>query len=201
MAASPQAISTSIETRTYAALGRRLAAYLIDVVTFGSISFGVVGVLLLLRNLSLWSLSYHGIPPDALWRALGLGAKLAILLAYVLSLGSLYFTTFESSPWQATIGKRILGMYVTDEKGNRITPYRAFGRWLAKWIAGLFLLSVVSLFTIVATKKKRAVHDYMAATVVCRGTPATSGPIEPWRIVVAFGVPFLWLLGTFLATL
>src|ERR1700688_3252931 len=33
----------------------------------------------------------------------------------------LYFALMESSPWQATLGKKLLGLYVTDIHGQRLT--------------------------------------------------------------------------------
>src|SRR5262249_38555163 len=40
----------------------------------------------------------------------------------------LYSSLLESSPWQATLGKKALGILVTDLEGNRITFRRASGR-------------------------------------------------------------------------
>src|SRR5450759_1611861 len=33
----------------------------------------------------------------------------------------LYFAVMESSPWQATLGGKLLGLYVTDLHGQRLT--------------------------------------------------------------------------------
>jgi len=43
-------------------------------------------------------------------------------LGYVVSISFnwLYFTIFESSKWQATLGKKMLGIKVVDENGRRI---------------------------------------------------------------------------------
>ena len=46
----------------------------------------------------------------------------------------LYFSLLESSAWQATLGKRLLGLVVTDPEGKRIAVIRAIGRFYAKWI-------------------------------------------------------------------
>jgi len=47
---------------------------------------------------------------------------------------SLYFILFESSAWQATWGKRRLGLRVTHTDGTRLTILRAGSRTLLKFI-------------------------------------------------------------------
>ena len=47
---------------------------------------------------------------------------------------SLYFLLFESSTWQATWGKRRLGLRVTRTDGTRLTVLRAGSRTLLKFI-------------------------------------------------------------------
>jgi uncharacterized RDD family membrane protein YckC len=51
----------------------------------------------------------------------------------------LYEALMESSSRQATLGKMIFQMKVTDLYGNRITFSRATGRYFAKWLSGLTL--------------------------------------------------------------
>ena len=47
----------------------------------------------------------------------------------------LYYSLLESSAWQATLGKKALGLEVTDLDGNRIGFGRATGRFFAKIIS------------------------------------------------------------------
>lgn len=92
---------------------------------------------------------------------LGIVANIAGLL-----LTWLYFALCESSPWQATLGKKALGLTVTDLEGKRISFLRATGRHFGK------LLSTVILFIgfIMAgfTEKKQALHDMLASCLVVR---------------------------------
>lgn len=78
----------------------------------------------------------------------------------------LYYSLFESSSWQATPGKRLLGLKVTDVNGVHINFKRAsarfFGRLLSSAILGLGFLFVVW------TKHKQALHDLLANTLVLR---------------------------------
>jgi uncharacterized RDD family membrane protein YckC len=54
-----------------------------------------------------------------------------ITLVFVLVGGWLYEAFMESSSYQATLGKMIFGMKVTDRNGNRISFARATGRHFA----------------------------------------------------------------------
>ncbi len=151
--------------------------------------------------MGLWTSAAHDMDPQMVWRSLEMPAKLAVVFGFALSTGAIYLTLFESSPWQASFGKRILDMHVTDNEGKRISFARAFGRWFCKWFFNLFWLWPVSLGTIAGTREKKALHDFAARTLVVRGRPEPGGSLEPWRVLVAFGIPFVWLLGTFLTIL
>ena len=78
----------------------------------------------------------------------------------------LYFAFLESSPDQGTLGKRLLGLKVTDQEGRRISFGRATGRYFAKILSGLpFNLGyIIAAFT----ARKQALHDMIAKTLVVR---------------------------------
>jgi uncharacterized RDD family membrane protein YckC len=83
----------------------------------------------------------------------------------VVILGCLYNTVFEASSWQATPGTRILKLYVTDLRGQRLTFGRALLRNLARQISGFFFIGyLVAGFT----EKKQALHDLLAGCLVLR---------------------------------
>lgn len=75
-----------------------------------------------------------------------------------------YFTVMESSFRQATFGKQILKIMVTDLKERRITLGKANLRYFSK------IISMVLLFAgfIIAgfTSKRQALHDKIARTLV-----------------------------------
>jgi uncharacterized RDD family membrane protein YckC len=76
----------------------------------------------------------------------------------------LYYASLESSEEQATWGKRALHIKVTDDSGQRISFGRASWRWLAK---NLMVLTLGIGFLMAAfTPRKKALHDYMASTLV-----------------------------------
>lgn len=79
----------------------------------------------------------------------------------------LYKALLESSAWQATLGKKLFSIKVTDLDGNRIGFGRATGRFFAQ------LLSQIS-FTIgylmaAFTERRQALHDMIAGTIVVKG--------------------------------
>jgi len=78
----------------------------------------------------------------------------------------LYFAFQESSSAQATIGKRVLGLQVTDLAGNRIGFGLATGRFFGKIVSALILC--VGFMMAGFTERKQALHDMMAGTLVVR---------------------------------
>jgi len=93
------------------------------------------------------------------------GASVAIAPIFVI-INWLYEAIMTSSTWQATVGKKILGLKVTDEAGNRISFARATGRHFAKIISVMtcFIGFIMAAFT----DRKRALHDFIAGTLVIK---------------------------------
>lgn len=78
----------------------------------------------------------------------------------------IYSAALESSAWQGTVGKKLLGLRVTDENGGRISFGRATGRYFAKLPSGLLLC--VGFMMAGWTRRKQGLHDMMAGTLVAR---------------------------------
>lgn len=79
-------------------------------------------------------------------------------------IGWLYFAGMESSSRQATLGKSLLGIYVTDVDGNQISFLRATGRYFAKILSAIILL--IGFIMAAFTARKQALHDMIASTLV-----------------------------------
>lgn len=103
---------------------------------------------------------------------------LTITLVFFLLLSWLYFAILESSLWNATAGKRMLNIYVTDLRGSRIS----FARASVRFFTGRLLLHVpgvalyyclVEFACIGLTPRKQAVHDMIASSLVLRGKRGT----------------------------
>lgn len=78
----------------------------------------------------------------------------------------LYFAKMESSSWQATLGKKALGLQVTDLEEQRIGFGQATARYLGKFVSSLIL--GIGYIMAGFTQKKQALHDIMAGTLVVR---------------------------------
>ena len=98
--------------------------------------------------------------------------RIIFFVILILALKWLYWALMEASSWQATLGKKALGLYVTDLEGNRVTFGKASGRfWSGR---GLSLVPLGNLYYLVDciccgfTEKKQAVHDMIAGCLVMR---------------------------------
>ncbi len=76
----------------------------------------------------------------------------------------LYYALMESSSHQATVGKIVLRLKVTDLQGGRITFGRATGRYFGRILSGLFL--GVGYLMAAVTQQKQTLHDIVAGTLV-----------------------------------
>jgi uncharacterized RDD family membrane protein YckC len=140
----------------YAGFWKRFLAFLIDE---GILFFGgaIVGVIL---ESVIGELFKGTLTP------MGTRQAIARVIGYILgvSLNWLYYTLLESSSLQATIGKMALGIIVTDLNGNRISFARANARYWSKIISALILC--IGYIMAGFTKKKQALHDIIAETLV-----------------------------------
>lgn len=138
----------------YGGFWRRAAALLIDQILLAAASW-LVGICLGLAMTFSPSLGEAGMQAFE---------DMFMIVGLCLSWG--WFALFESSPWQATPGKRAMRLIVTDLEGRRIGFGRATGRWLGKFPSGILLLGgyIMAAFT----KKRQALHDMLAGTLVLR---------------------------------
>lgn len=146
----------------YAGFWLRFVAFIID-----AIVLGVVGALITLPFVA--SMGFGGfmrgrpMSPDELmpffanlWRV----ALIRIVLNW------LYYAFLESSSWQGTLGKKALGLEVTDMEGRRISFARASGRFFGKFISVMILL--IGFIMAGFTARKQALHDILAGCLVIR---------------------------------
>ena len=87
-----------------------------------------------------------------------------ILICVALSFG--YHAYMESSEKQATLGKMVMGLKVTDLNGQRISFARASGRFFSKIISAMIFY--IGFIMAGFTEKKQGLHDMIAGTLVVR---------------------------------
>jgi uncharacterized RDD family membrane protein YckC len=144
----------------HAGFWRRFGAALADVVVvwLGITALGRLG-------LPIYSRAEHGASVEGLSASAGFaveyngfGTVLGVAVAW------LYFALQESSRRQATLGKLLLGIRVTDLAGARIGFGRATGRHFAKYLSGVILM--IGFVMAGLTRRKQALHDIIAGTLV-----------------------------------
>ena len=187
---SPVAITQGVHAGFWA---RRACAFLID------------GILLLLMNIAIGaSIALADLPnrEDWLWILDGLG----------IAIPWFYWAGLESSPWQATIGKRLLGLRVIDVHGHPIGFARATGRHVGKCLSALLMaggevtflpLALGNVMSCYFTDRRQALHDFMVGCVILRqqspghvlvnGSSSSSRPqppapriVDPWLTLLRF---------------
>ncbi|HVB97881.1 MAG TPA: RDD family protein [Candidatus Dormibacteraeota bacterium] len=146
----------------YAGFWLRLTAYAIDVL--------ILSAATLIIMVPLAPLFFGTKPPQPPMpgESLRPAAMLFVWTVWGLSIiGSwLYFALFEISSWQATPGKRVLGLFVTDMQGRTISFARATARFFGKILSSATLL--IGYFMIGFTAKKQGLHDMLADCLVLR---------------------------------
>jgi uncharacterized RDD family membrane protein YckC len=155
-------------TPTYAGFWLRFLAYLIDglilspvLIVFFFIGAAMTGGLAHLMAIS----SQRGeVDPAAVFSLVSL---LATFVAITLLLRWLYSAYLESGEKQATWGKQVLGLYVTDLHGQRISFAHASGRFFAKMISSLIPAGIGYIMA-GFTEKRQALHDMIASTLVLK---------------------------------
>ncbi len=143
-------VAPATEEPLYAGFWRRFLAIVIDEILLGIIA------LIFTTSYLLTVMSGQGLE----------GLEITALGSWIFRvlLHWLYFTLMESSPKQATVGKMAIGIIVTGYDGKRISFPRANGRYFGKFLSALFF--GIGFIMAGMTKKKQALHDMLAETLV-----------------------------------
>mgnify|MGYP000971369512 CR=1 FL=1 len=174
---------------TYANPFRRLVAYWIDITLLYAAVFGLqFGFAALTRwAIANWLAATHN--PFLIY---------AWIAATASSLMWLYFILLESGPRQATLGKRLMRLKVTDLAGKRLSVKRAAVRTAAKlaffeighlsflWPTPLFdepnppfragfavVIALMAVYFLVCliTPRRQSIHDLLVHTLVVHRQP------------------------------
>jgi uncharacterized RDD family membrane protein YckC len=128
----------------YALMKERMYAFIIDIIFISGLSF-VLGIICSLINLFINFLNYS-------FFTTGLCIIPAILIIW------LYFAGMESSKNQATLGKMLMGLKVTNMKYKKINFKQASKRIFFK----------IFSFGITLNYKGQAVHDKLSKCLVIK---------------------------------
>lgn len=132
----------------YAGIVERLLAFLVDAI---------------LTGVALMALEYGltvGIGSEGAFR------NVYAMITYDILFPCFYCAAMESSPLQATVGKLLVGIKVTDYNGERISFKKGIIRFIGKFFS--VLPWGIGFFVIIADRQKRSFHDRLAGTLVLR---------------------------------
>jgi len=119
---------------------------------------------------------YGSTDPNYLWRVMSLPQRAIVSVLWLLAAAIipwLYTALQECSASQATLGKRLLNLKVTDLDGRRISFARASGRFFGSLIPSFGIGYCMALFT----RRKQALHDIMAGCLVIRPAVKNAPPL------------------------
>ncbi len=137
----------------YAGFWRRVVAAIVDTILFTIINF--------ILMFALGAALFVGEAGEDAATAVPIALNLAMIVGMWL-----YFALMESSKLQATLGKMMIGVVVSDLDGNRISFGRATGRYFGKIVSTVILM--IGYMMAGWTGRKQALHDIMANCLVIR---------------------------------
>src|SRR6185312_2132496 len=159
-------LAAALPQSYYGGFWIRVVAYLIDQLVIGAAAVPLYVALVgpsLLRIIQQSQQSGEEPSPEFLAPLFAKG----LVFACIAVVGKwLYEALLTSSSWQATVGKRVLRLKVTDDMGNRISFARASGRFFAKILSQWIMC--IGFIMIAFTDRKRGLHDMICSTLVVR---------------------------------
>jgi len=151
----------------YAGFWLRFLAYIIDNVVIGTAAVMILIPLIFLTGLGAFLSKIFADQDIDDMGAFMLVGIVFLLATISLVVTWLYHAWMESSEWQATVGKRVLGLVVTDPAGQRISFGRATARHFSKIITNMVPLAIGYIMA-GFTEKKQALRDMIAGCLVLR---------------------------------
>lgn len=156
------ALSAIADDVVDAGFWRRWAALFLDQLVLVAAFYGAVFVVAIAAGIAGGLGWFDSIDADAPSTGI-IVVYLGILAVYYVGAG-LYFSLMESSRHQATLGKLALGIKTVDARGRRLSFGHAAGRWVAATLS--YLTLYIGFLMAAFTRRKRALHDMVAGTLV-----------------------------------
>lgn len=142
-------LSIDLDNVEFAGFWIRFCALIIDII-----------LLIVLMFTTLFS--------EILFTLFGMPQLIFEIFNAIISLGITfaYPILLTASNWQGTIGKKLCGLKVVDENGDKLTIFKSSLRCIGTFISAavLFIGYIMAAFT----DKKRALHDIIANTYVIK---------------------------------
>lgn len=150
--------------------GSRAAAALVDYLIIGVV---VLALLALLAGAGAIAFSVRDLfDPDTLAELSGFA--LAVLVAAVFGVNLFYFVAMEQLLSGQSVGKRLFGLRVVREGGYAVTFASSLVRNVMRMIDMLPGPYLVGLLSVVLSKERRRLGDFVAGTLVVRHSALTA---------------------------
>lgn len=150
----------------YAGFWLRFVAVIIDGLLLGAVQFIAIMPILGIMGIGLPTDIQDLDSSDGINMVGQMMAMAGVAQVVFLVIQTLYFSLMESSKYQASIGKIVLGLKVTDVNGSPLDFTKALVRNLCKIISSMILL--IGYLMAAFTEKKQALHDMIASTLVVK---------------------------------
>ena len=140
----------------YASFFKSVIAYFVDGFIWTAILYGLAN----LGVLKIIGLDSIRMMEDAAGTLTANSGYMVVLLV----LNIVYYATFQSSHWQATIGKKLMRIKLETLDGNRVGFAKASLRqFIMISLSGILYIGYIMMFF---NEKKQTLHDLAAKTVV-----------------------------------
>ena len=150
----------------YAGFWLRFVAAIIDGILLGAVIYPIITIL------GIGAVANSAESMESMDEAQAMSAMGGMMAmgfatnAVVFVIWTLYYSLMESSSKQASVGKMVLGLKVTDVNGNKLDFVKALIRNASKLISSFILC--IGYIMAGFTEKKQALHDMIASTLVVK---------------------------------
>ena len=179
----------------YASFWKRAAAFIIDNIIYSIIASVLANIIGLMIGIGM-GLSGVAKPDEASLSTVLTGAVVGLIVQLVVYI--FYYVWPESTSWQATIGKRMLGLKVTDLNGQRLSFLRSLGRYAGMILSGITLC--IGYLMCFWTEKRQCLHDLLANCLVMDTKPEEKQGCAV-AIAIGFVVFFVFLIAGIVAAI
>lgn len=153
----------------YAGFWRRGAALFID-----SFVVGIAYYAILIGGMFAAGFDFSQFASGAAPKPAAIGGVVVVVYVLYPLISGLYYVLQESSGAQATLGKRAVGIKVTDNQGGRLGRGHALGRWASHLLC--YFTFYIGYIMAGFTDRKRGLHDMVASTLVVDRWAYTASP-------------------------